>query len=194
MKIRKKSGTAILDGNVIDSLDGRSTTNAPSQRAVAEAIAGIGGVSGADYDSLPVGAIIDFEGDAIPLGYKEVGPSYEIIESGYTDEGYYYEKRADGRMEVTMTVEGSIDISKAWGNMYVSNDLRLPNYPVPFIERPTVVVSPQTQSGTQFILIGHGGSGNNSTENFPGYVALARPNSRTGVAYILDVIAKGKWK
>ena len=38
MKIRKKSGTAILNGNVIDSLEGNSTTNAPSQRAVAEAI------------------------------------------------------------------------------------------------------------------------------------------------------------
>lgn len=147
-----------------------------------------------DYDSLPVGSVIEFDGDEVPEGYEEVENPYEIIESGYSAEGYYYEKRADGRMEVNMTVEGSIDISKAWGSMYVSNDLKLPDYPVPFIERPTVVISPQTQSGTQFMLTGHGGSGNKSTETFPGYVALARPNSRTGVAYILDVIAKGKWK
>lgn len=38
MKIKKISGTAVLDGNVVDSLDDNSTTNAPSQRAVNEAI------------------------------------------------------------------------------------------------------------------------------------------------------------
>lgn len=36
MKIKKVSGTAILNGNVVDSLAGNSTTNAPSQRAVRE--------------------------------------------------------------------------------------------------------------------------------------------------------------
>ena len=34
MKIKKVSGTAVLNGNVIDSLADNSTTNAPSQRAV----------------------------------------------------------------------------------------------------------------------------------------------------------------
>lgn len=34
MKIRKTKGTAILNGNVVDSLEENSTTNAPSQRAV----------------------------------------------------------------------------------------------------------------------------------------------------------------
>ena len=38
MRIKKISGTAILNGNVIDNLDDNSTTNAPSQRAVNEAI------------------------------------------------------------------------------------------------------------------------------------------------------------
>ncbi len=38
MKIRKTKGTAILNGNVVDSLDENSTTNAPSQRAVNEAV------------------------------------------------------------------------------------------------------------------------------------------------------------
>ena len=34
MKIRKKNGTAVLTGNVVDSLEENSTINAPSQRAV----------------------------------------------------------------------------------------------------------------------------------------------------------------
>lgn len=38
MKIRKTKGTAVLTGNVVDSLKENSTTNAPSQRAVNEAI------------------------------------------------------------------------------------------------------------------------------------------------------------
>ena len=36
MKIKKAYGTAILNGNVIDSLEDNSSTNAPSQRAVNE--------------------------------------------------------------------------------------------------------------------------------------------------------------
>ena len=40
MKIRKTKGTAILNGNVVDNLEDNSTTNAPSQRAVSEAIEG----------------------------------------------------------------------------------------------------------------------------------------------------------
>ena len=38
MRIKKVSGTAILNGNVVDSLEDNSTTNAPSQRAVNESI------------------------------------------------------------------------------------------------------------------------------------------------------------
>lgn len=38
MKIKKVSGTAVLNGNVVDSLTGNSTTNAPSQRAVKELV------------------------------------------------------------------------------------------------------------------------------------------------------------
>lgn len=38
MKIRKTKGTAVLTGNVVDSLKENSTTNAPSQRAVKEAL------------------------------------------------------------------------------------------------------------------------------------------------------------
>ena len=36
MVIKKVSGTAILNGNVVDGLEDNSTTNAPSQRAVNE--------------------------------------------------------------------------------------------------------------------------------------------------------------
>jgi len=38
MKIKKVSGTAILNGNIVDGLQDDSSTNAPSQRAVNEGI------------------------------------------------------------------------------------------------------------------------------------------------------------
>ena len=115
-----------------------------------------------------------------------------IIESGSNVNGSYI-KYSDGTMVVSQIVEGSIDISKAWGSLYVSEDIKLPNFPVSFIKNPTTVVSPQTQSGTQFMLVGSGGSGNGD-KTFGGHYALVRPNSKKGVAYVLEVIAIGKWK
>ena len=115
-----------------------------------------------------------------------------IVESGSNANGNWT-KWADGTMIVNKTVSGTANITNAWGSLYISNEINLGNFPVVFIEMPTIVVSPQTQTGTQYMLAGQGGSGYGSETN-AGNVALVRPNSRTGVAYRLEVIAKGKWK
>ena len=96
-------------------------------------------------------------------------------------------------MIINKTVLGTANITNAWGSLYISADINLGNFPVAFIETPTIVVSPQTQTGTQYMLTGNGGS-SYGTETNAGNVALVRPNSRTNVAYRLEVIAKGKWK
>ena len=115
-----------------------------------------------------------------------------IVESGSNTNGSWT-KWADGTMIINKTVLGTANITNAWGSLYISADINLGNFPVAFIERPTVVVSPQTQTGTQYMLAGQGTSGY-GTETNAGNVALVRPNSRTSVAYRLEVIAKGKWK
>lgn len=115
-----------------------------------------------------------------------------IVESGSNTNGSWT-KWADGTMIINKTILGTANITNAWGSLYVSADINLGNFPVAFIETPTIVVSPQTQTGTQYMLVGQGGSGH-GTETNAGNVALVRPNSRTGVAYRLEVIAKGKWK
>ena len=115
-----------------------------------------------------------------------------IVESGSNTNGSWT-KWADGTMIINKTVLGTANITNAWGSLYVSADINLGDFPVAFIETPTIVVSPQTQTGTQYMLIGQGGSGY-GTETNAGYVALVRPNSRTGVDYRLEVMAKGKWK
>ena len=115
-----------------------------------------------------------------------------IVESGSNTNGSWT-KWADGTMIINKTVLGTANITNAWGSLYVSADINLGDFPVAFIEIPTIVVSPQTQTGTQYMLTGNGGS-SYGTETNAGNVALVRPNSRTGVAYRLEVIAKGKWK
>ena len=115
-----------------------------------------------------------------------------IVESGSNTNGSWT-KWADGTMIINKTVLGTTNITNAWGSLYVSAEINLGNFPVAFIEMPTIVVSPQTQTGTQYMLTGQGGSGYGSETN-AGYVSLVRPNSRTNVAYRLEVIAKGKWK
>ena len=115
-----------------------------------------------------------------------------IVESGSNTNGSWT-KWADGTMIINKTVLGTANITNAWGSLYVSADINLGDFPVAFIETPTIVVSPQTQTGTQYMLVGNGGR-SYGTETNAGYVALVRPNSRTGVAYRLEVIAKGKWK
>ena len=115
-----------------------------------------------------------------------------IVESGSNTNGSWT-KLADGTMIINKTVSGTANITNAWGSLYISNEINLGNFPVAFIEMPTIVVSPQTQTGTQYMLAGQAGSGYGSETN-AGNVALVRPNSRTGVAYRLEVIAKGKWK
>ena len=115
-----------------------------------------------------------------------------IVESGSNANGNWT-KWADGTMIINKTVLGTANITNAWGSLYVSAEINLGDFPVAFIEMPTIVVSPQTQTGTQYMLAGQGGSGYGSETN-AGFVALVRPNSRTNVAYRLEVIAKGKWK
>lgn len=115
-----------------------------------------------------------------------------IVESGSSTNGNWT-KWADGTMIIDKVVLGTANITNAWGSLFVSADINLGSFPVAFIETPTVVVSPQTQTGTQYMLIGQGGSGYATNTN-AGFVALVRPNSRTDVAYRLEVIAKGKYK
>ena len=116
-----------------------------------------------------------------------------IVESGSNENGSWT-KWSDGTMIVNKTLYGTADITNAWGTLYTSATVSLGSFPVSFIERPTIIVSPQTQTGTQYMLTGTSGGNNYGSADYAGSVCLTRPNSRTEVAYVLDVMAKGKWK
>ena len=116
-----------------------------------------------------------------------------IIESGSNENGSWT-KWSDGTMICEKTVFGTVDIaSSTMGGAFYYGEVNLGSFPVEFIKRPTIVVSPQTQSGTQYFLAGSAGVSYGSASSW-GSVSLLRPASRTGVAYVLDVVATGKWK
>lgn len=116
----------------------------------------------------------------------------KIIESGSNDNGSYV-KFEDGTMIAYMTVEGTTNISTAWGSLYVSPTITLPDFPVPFIKRPIINRSLQPKTGTQFFEVNNGNQNYGSSTN-AGATAIGRPNSRTGVAYLIDIEAIGRWK
>lgn len=57
----------IEDGNIIVTKDGSIFIDYGTERKEIKSSGG-----SADYDSLPVGSVIDFDGDTVPTGYKEV--------------------------------------------------------------------------------------------------------------------------
>lgn len=103
-------------------------------------------------------------------------------------------KYANGTMICYKTLIGTANINEStMGGTFYFTNIDLGNTPQEFIERPTIVVSPQTQSGTQFFLMGSSGSSYGTATNF-GVVSIARPQQRNDVLYVLDVVAIGRWK
>lgn len=109
--IIKIYGEAMLTGDVIDSLEGDSSYNAPSIHAVNTKIKELVAPS---YDGLPVGSEIDYEGDTVPTGYEEVtDPNTYSTEEVKTNKIYFgkpvYRKVVSRNQNVTNGT--SIDLS-----------------------------------------------------------------------------------
>lgn len=127
----------------------------------------------------------------IPLFGQNKSKGY-IVESGSNDNGNWI-KYSDGTMICNKTIEGSIDINISWGSLFVSDNIYLGDTPQTFTDRPVIIVSSHPKVGTQHMAVGNG-NGDNGSENSFGYTAICRPDSRTAVRYVLDVLAIGKWK
>ena len=138
----------------------------------------------------------------------DVGIGHYFNKNVYSSGGFYgtntitsmgnntngsYIKWDNGLMVCYKTISGTIDITTAWGSLYVSSDIDMGNFAESFISRPSVNYSANTSTGTQFMLTVSGANGN-ATSTSAGRTAIVRPNSRTGVAYVIDVIAIGLWK
>lgn len=117
----------------------------------------------------------------------------EVIESGSNENGSYI-KYSNGTMICYKTLTGKVDIlTSTMDGAFYYGAVDLGNMPQTFLTRPTIIVSPQTQSGTQYFLSGTVGTSYGTNSSF-GQVSLLRPSTRTELAYILDVVAIGNWK
>lgn len=99
-------------------------------------------------------------------------------------------KYSDGRMEISMrAILTNVDVSGAWGAIFGSAQLALPNFPVPFIEIPIVSITPSTvgQSFMSELVV-------QPTITNPGYLSLFRGTAATINTLWVDIIAKGRWK
>lgn len=135
---------------------------------------------------IPTDGIIGYDGSTIPAGYEE---TEGIIESGSNVNGKYI-KYNDGTMICWNTfTKSQITTTQAWGSLYWSDAITPPNFPVSFINVPTVTMTP-TGSTDSYWMINEGDVSTTKPMNF----RFVRATSRTGGSCIMNYIAIGKWK
>lgn len=134
-------------------------------------------------DTLPIGAITEFDGDIIPEGYEEVSEM-----SGSNSNGSWV-KFADGTMICTKRLSIITPITTAWGSLYESGKVSLGNFPQPFISKPILSVTNNSSAGALIEAVFDG------TGTFVGDCWLCRGTSRNSTdPYWLDIVAIGRWK
>ena len=92
MRIKKISGTAVLQGNIVDSLNSNSSLNAPSIRAVNE---GLGNIRGKILWTNP-NSTVEFHAQSITLSSSD----YDTLE------WYFRVARDKEYVMVTKTIKG----------------------------------------------------------------------------------------
>lgn len=137
-----------------------------------------------DGDTLPIGAIVDFDGSTIPDGYEEVSEM-----SGSNANGNWV-KFADGTMicikKITFT---NVVINTAWGSVYeTASKLNFGDYAQEFIETPSVSID-LAEGATCFCETFSG-----RTKTAIGSTWLWKPAIEANGTMTFDVIAIGRWK
>jgi hypothetical protein len=140
-------------------------------------------------DTLPVGSIVDYEGDTVPDGYEEAA---SIVESGSNENGSWT-KWEDGTMLCEHRVYSSHDTTTSYGALYMSELITLPDFPVEFIERPRVILQYETADWASSIIFGVASIGYPTKKNVGQLRLISGVSSSSNGGYIV-YIAKGKWK
>ena len=143
-------------------------------------------------DTLPIGAMVEYNGTTVPQGYEKVSDN-NIIESGSNANGNWI-KYSDGTMICTQRFEKTINIQTTWGSWYYGY-VTCKNYPIAFVgDLPTVscTVYPKTTSWCFGQLV-YSSDGPQTLSN-PGSVMCIRPTSQANVDVTVQIIAIGKWK
>lgn len=114
-------------------------------------------------------------------------PIGAVIESGLNANGEYI-KFADGTMICNKVFTSiAVDISTAWGALYVSNNIGLGNWAATFTATP--VISYTCNNGSYFLILPLA----TQTATTAGAVVAARPIADTARSRSLNVIGIGRW-
>lgn len=81
-------------------------------------------------------------------------------------------------------------ISTAWGVLYESGAIALPNFPFTFAEIPHVHIS--TENSNYAMFVERGSSSSWSTTTNPGKIFAVRPNTVPSATYKVSIYAIGK--
>ena len=137
-----------------------------------------------DGDTLPIGAITEFDGSTIPDGYEEISEM-----SGSNANGSWI-KFADGTMICTKKVKlTNVVINTVWGSVYeTARKLNFGDYAQEFIEIPNVSIT-LANGATCFCE-----TFSERTKKSIGNTWLWKPAVEANSTMTFDVIAIGRWK
>lgn len=100
-------------------------------------------------------------------------------------------KYADGTMECSKKVSGTINISTGWSNGYTSGDISLGSWAETFTSTPEIQITAQRGTGGMNFWLG---AEQDVSTTSAGKIVLLRFTSASNVNYILHITATGKWK
>ena len=105
------------------------------------------------------------------------------------DNNSNYIKFYDGTLITKQVKTVTTTIDGVWGNIYISGNIILDNYPITFVEKPTVSIYVESSNSAFIINAGVGSISKPSPINLCRGQALSSSNT-----YDIHVIAIGRWK
>ena len=140
-------------------------------------------------DTLPIGAMVEYNGTTVPQGYEKVSDG-NIIESGSNENGNWI-KYSDGTMICTKKHTGTANVNNALGSIFYNGYYAMAgDLPQNFIEAPyyysTNVESEWEIWGLQTKPV--------TTSKWATRVDLMSATSQSDKPITITMIAIGKWK
>lgn len=131
-------------------------------------------------------AMLDVAGDMRVDG----SPLADFVIQRGTSGIWNYRKWKSGTAECWGQYSFTTAISTAWGVLYESGAIALPNFPFTFAEIPHVHIS--TENSNYAMFVERGSSSSWSTTTNPGKIFAVRPNTVPSATYKVSIYAIGK--
>ena len=144
-------------------------------------------------DTLPIGAMVEYNGTTVPRGYEKVSDN-NIIESGSNANGNWI-KYSDGTMICTNRyfIQAQGNTTTESGALYVSNEIEGKTFPATFTSRPEIFFNFENATWGDKNIISIKTIGYPTTSVAPS-IQLVSTTSSTNTAINFEYLAIGKWK